>query len=602
MNNSEFIVSKCIEFGAVRCFSMVGGHSLFLNKAFSDRQELKVTYIHNEQSASMAADSYFRINKKMAIVNVTAGPAALNCINGVYGAYVDSIPMIVISGGPKLSQTVNSTGMDLRQYGDQEFDRIIDVVKPVCKKVIRLSHVSDIEYELDSIYRIATCGRPGPVWIDVPMDVQSAEFKKKKEREKNLDNNISISVRQNEPTKKQLNIIIEKIKESKRPLLYLGDQIRIYDAEKPIIKLAKILKIPVVTEWNAHDLIDSNSDFFVGRPGLRGERSGNLVVYASDLILAIGSKLATRQVGSKIDEFAPNALKIMVDNDISELYKPHLNIDIPINANPKLFLDMLLSMLSDYITNKSHSEWLSRAKYNYIRNKPKVEDYKKTEKLNPYHFLFEFSENTRENDIIVLGNGISVVGTFQTIETKKGQIIYQNVGCASMGYDLPAAIGAAIDSDRKVICLTGDGSIQLNIQELQTIKHNDLNVSIIAINNNGYDSIRQSQINIFGKGVKRHGISYDTGVSFPKLEKIAQAYGFEYSVITIDNMNSFEWNKFLGKKLNILEVYVTDNQDFEPKVGFTLDDQGRIHGGTLINMNPQIDKNDLQNYLDFLIS
>jgi acetolactate synthase-1/2/3 large subunit len=604
MNNAETIVKILAHYGALRCFSMVGGHSLYLNDAFHRNEEINVTYIHNEQAASMAADSYFRIHGRIPIVNVAAAPAALNCLNGVYGAFVDSIPMVVVSGGPKLSQSVRTTGLDLRQYGDQEFDAIVDVVKPICKKVIQLNHLSNIDYEVRDIIEIATGGRPGPVWIDVPMDVQGAPYKDVPYDQSRIEE-IRVMNRQykkNKPSIKQIELVVAALNSAKRPVLYLGDQIRTYSAENEVNNLITSLGIPVVTEWNAHDLIESDSDYFVGRPGLRGERSGNFVTYASDVVLGVGTKFSSRQVGAAVNSFAPNAMKVMVENDFIEMYKPNLHIDLPIHSSPKTFCEMLLDAVENTNYDKNrHREWLDRSKTVYCKWRPKKEDYRVTDKLNPYHFLFDFFKHVPTDVTIVLGNGISVVGAFQTAFVKKGQRLYQNVGCASMGYDLPAAIGAAINSSNKVICLTGDGSIQLNVQELETIKQHELNVSIVVFNNNGYHSIKQSQVSLFGKSVNLHGITPQSGLSFPNLKKLSAAYGFDYQSITQKTASKFDWGKFLKNHLNLLEVFVSDEQNFEPKVGFTIDDDGRISGGSLINMLPMQENDTVESVISFLM-
>ena len=605
MNYSEFIVKALEDKGVSINFSLVGGHALFLNKAFADSKKIKTVYVHNEQSTVMMAEGFFRVSKQMAVVNVTSGPAALNALNGVYGAYVDSIPVIIISGQPKQSQTVGSTSIPLRQLGDQEFDAITEVVKPICKYVVRVSDSTNISYEVEKCIKIATSGRPGPVWIDVPMDLQAKKFVpvESDAAASELIERNDINVRSNYVSEKTLDLIVQKISTSLRPVLYLGAHLKSYEHASTLQDLIQFLKIPVVTEWNAHDLISTNSPYFVGRPGLRGERSGNFNVYASDLILFIGSTVSNRQKGPNQDEFSPDSFKIMVENDFNEFFKPNLSINLPVLANPVNFCGVMLEKLKqiNYSSPKAHTGWLSRTKDIWDRYRPKPSDYKSNHKLNPYHFLFDYFRLLPKHIHTVLGNGISVVGSFQVADIEFGQKLFQNVGCASMGFDLPASIGASLaNRGNKIVCLTGDGSFQLNIQELQTVIGYDLNISFVVINNNGYDSIRQSQKNIFGEEIVPHGVSPDSGVTFPDLNHIANAYRFSYSRIDLTNRSDSLISKIFEDGRKIVEVVVRDDQNFEPKVGITKKDDGTIAGGSLINMNPFLNEEEVDDVISYL--
>ena len=605
MNNSEFIVKALEEKGVSICFSMVGGHALFLNKAFAESKKIETIYFHNEQSAVMMAEGYFRVSKKMAVVNVTSAPAALNALNGVYGAYVDSIPVIIISGQPKQSQTVGATSMPLRQLGDQEFDGITNVVKPLCKYVLKVNDSTNISYEIEKCIKIAKSGRPGPVWIDVPMDIQARQFVLCEYNSSTFEliEQNDINLRSNNVNELTLDLIVQKISNSSRPILYLGAQLKSYDYDSKLQELIQFLKIPVVTEWNAHDLISTNSLYFVGRPGLRGERSGNFNVYASDLILFIGSTVSNRQKGPDLDKFSPESFKIMVENDFNEFYKPNLSINLPVLSNPATFYKTMLIKLKNinYSSSVDHERWLSRTKDIWNRYRPKPADYISNDKLNPYHFLFDYFRLLPNHMHTVIGNGISVVGSFQTADIEFGQLLFQNVGCASMGFDIPASIGASLaDRNNKIVCLTGDGSFQLNIQELQTTVGYDLNISFVVINNDGYDSIRQSQKNVFGEETTLHGVSSESGVTFPDLNKIADAYNFQYICIDLNNRSDALISEIFKDGRRIVEVIVRDDQNFEPKVGITKKDDGTIAGGSLINMNPVLNDTEIDSIINFL--
>jgi acetolactate synthase I/II/III large subunit len=605
MNNSEFIVKALEDKGVSISFSLVGGHALFLNKAFADSKKIKSIYVHNEQSTVMMAEGFFRVSKKMAVVNVTSAPAALNALNGVYGAYVDSIPVIIISGQPKQSQTVGSTSMPLRQLGDQEFDAITEVVKPICKYVLRVSDSTNISFEIEKCIKIATSGRPGPVWIDVPMDMQAKKFVPLQYDPAAFEiiQRNDINLRSNNVNETTLDLIVQKISNSSRPVLYLGAHLKSYEHASSLQHLIQFLKIPVVTEWNAHDLISTESPYFVGRPGLRGERSGNFNVYTSDLILFIGSTVANRQTGPNLDEFSPESFKIMVENDFNEFYKPNLSINLPVLANPVTFCNSMIEKLKNinYASSNVHTGWLSRTKDIWDRYRPKPSDYLSNEKLNPYHFLFDYFRMLPKHIHTVVGNGISVVGSFQVADIEFGQALFQNVGCASMGFDIPASIGASLaNRDNKIVCLTGDGSFQLNIQELQTATGYDLDISFVVINNNGYDSIRQSQKNVFGEKVVLHGVSPDNGATFPNLNQIANAYGYSYFCIDLNNRSDNLISKIFEDGRKIVEVVVSDDQNFEPKVGITKKDDGTIAGGSLINMNPSLNEEEVDDVINYL--
>ena len=603
MNNSEFIVEKLANNGVDMCFSMVGGHSLFLNKAFSDSKKIRTIYIHNEQSTIMMAEGYFRASKKIAVVNVTSAPAALNTLNGLYGAFVDSIPVIVVSGQPKQSQNTQTTGMPLRQFGDQEFDRIVDVVQPICKYAVKLTESSNIQYELDKCIHYALGGRPGPVWIDVPMDIQGKKFNENEIKFSFSETNIN--TRLNKPTVNSIDSVISKIKDSKRPLLYLGNQIKPYDYEKYLENFINLLQVPVVTEWNAHDLISTNSSLYAGRPGLRGERAGNFVVHAADLIIFLGSTIPNRQTGQENNAFSPKAFKIMVENDFTEFFKPNLAIDLPVLSNPIIFIKAIMSKLKKdkYSVDANHSKWAAKANSVWKKYRPKYSDYISETRLNPYHFIFDYFRLIPKSINTILGTGMASVGSFHSANIHFGQLLIRNEGCASMGFDIPATIGASLAKPKaKTVCLTGDGSFQLNIQELQTAKGCNLNISFIVINNNGYDSIRQSQKKIFGEDVILHGVSEDSGVTFPNLEKIAYAYAYDYVKIDQDNISDELINTIFEKGQKIIEVFVRDDQYFEPKVGVKKNIDGTISGGLLIDMEPKISKKEINKVINYLLA
>lgn len=592
MNNSEFIFNFLKKNKCNKVFSIVGGHAMHLNAAQHKVFGKDVIYFHNEQSLSLAADSYSRISHTPSIVSVTSGPAALNCLNGVLGAYIDNIPLIIISGQPRTNLCANKISKKLRQYGDQEFSRITDVVKKITKYTKQLSVSDDINHELSKIYQIAISGRPGPVWLDVPIDVQKKKYSvnSKKFLIKKKKNNYTRNPISNDLIK----FIISKINGSKRPIIYAGTDINAFNCKKIFRQLVNKIKIPVVTEWNSHDLIDEKSNYYVGRPGLRGDRKGNIVVYKADLIISIGTSLSIRQVGDVKDMFSPKSYKIMVHIDKDELNKPNLNIDLPIHSNISLIIKALNNNSSK--KKKSFSSWIKWC-HSLDLKLNRYDNYKDKLKINPYNAIKIIYNKLPTNKVTIVGNGISVVGSFQKARIKSGDIMFQNVGCASMGYDIPASIGASfaiqkMKINKKIFCVSGDGSFQFNIQELQTINHHKLNINFFIINNDGYSSMKQSQNN-FVKNIGYHGVDKKSGISFPDLSMIAKVYNFKY--LKADNSKKLNniFKKINYNQNHIVEIFVDPDQPFEPKVSSKINEFGGFQIDELFDMSPKIPKNEL---------
>ena len=599
MNNSEKLAITLARLGIKDVFCITGGHALYLNQALASQPGLKMTYFHHEQAASMAADAYYRICKMPAVVNISAGPAALNTLNGVYGSYVDSVPVVYISGQPKTSQLVRSTGLPLRQYGDQEFDKIADLVAPICKQSIVLTTKDDIEAEVEKAFLVATSGRPGPVWIDIPMDIQSAEYLDRYAlTDFHLTKHADCFTKL--PVTGHVETIFSALKKSERPLIYAGPEVRNQACYATFWKLVNLLNIPVVTSWNAHDLIPTAHPLFAGRPGLRGERCGNWVTYSADCLLILGEHLTPRQIGYVGEDFSPNSYKIMVVTDIAEAAKPELTIDLIVHADLEATMQSLINAAGDVVssTEDSWTSWAERCRTVVEDYFPAPTDYQRPkELLNPYHAIFDVFDNLRESDLVIAGNGVSVVGV-----PKFGQRLFQNTGCASMGYDLPASVGASIAAanGQRVICFTGDGSIQMNIQELQTISHLEHDVIIFVVNNGGYDSIRQSQESVFGQNCSKFGVSPDTGVTFPSFEKISAAYEFQYFRASSYSELQETILGALKCKKAICELVTVNSQNFEPKVATSVLDDGSLASGSLIDMTPRLDKEKISQVLDFL--
>jgi len=583
---ADFFVSK----GITHVFTVTGGGAMHLNDALGHHSGLTCIYNHHEQASSIAAEGYTRMTGKLAAVCVTSGPGGTNAITGVLGGWLDSIPMFIVSGQVKRETTIYASSLPLRQLGDQEYN-VISSIKSMTKYAAIVLEPKDIALHLERAYHLATNGRPGPVWLDVPLDVQAAwiETEGLLHYESRIDDNKEIP--QYNPLFSDL--VVEKLKTSKRPVILLGTGVRIANYRDNVIKFAEMARIPVVTAWNAHDLIWNDHELFCGRPGTVGTRGGNFVVQNSDLLLVLGCRLNIRQISYNYKEWAPNAYKIVIDIDNAELYKPTLKVDFPIWADLKDVVDDLLKKKLSDIHSKEHEEWICWSKA--INDKYPVAlpgYYKNNQCLNPYVFITEFTKRLKDDDQIVCGNGSACVIGFQASIIKRHTRLFTNSGCAAMGYGFPASIGACIArGGKRVICIDGDGSFQMNLQELQTVVYNDLNLKILYLNNNGYHSIRQTQTSLF-KGQPLVGVCDGNGLSFPQAERLAYAYQLPYiKVSTLEDVT---------KLINVLdikgplfaEIVVDQTQNFAPKLSSKVLPDGKIVSPEIDDMFPFLDRDE----------
>lgn len=593
---SDYIANFLIENGIKHIFTIPGGGAMHLNNSFGNNKDIKCIYNHHEQACAIAAESYARLTGKLPLVCVTSGPGGTNTLTGVMGAYVDSIPMFIISGQVKIETTIYSTDLPLRQIGDQEFD-ISTTVKNMTKYSKIVLNKNKIAYYLEKALYIATTGRKGPVWLDIPLDIQGAmiETDNLEHFDSKVENTHKLDISDD-----TINLVYEKILKSKRPVILAGSAIRLSNSHNNFLKLVNKLQIPVVTAWNAHDVIEDENPYYCGRPGTIGTRGGNFIVENSDLLISLGCRMNIRQISYNYKDFAKEAYKIAIDIDEAELKKPTLKIDLPINANLADFINLMLNKNTEYYQPIDiHKKWLEKCKI--INNKyPAVLDkYYKNEKLNPYVFIHKLFTNLEENQIIISANGSACVITFQAAIIKKGQRLFTNSGCATMGYGLPASIGTSIASNQRIICIEGDGSIMMNLQELQTVYHNNLNIKIFILNNNGYHSMRQTQANLFNS--KFCGVDKNSGISFPNFKKIAYAFDIEYYKIEkleeIDNTIKKAFEKDLP---SIIEVFVDEKQFFEPKLSSKVHEDGTITSPSLDDMFPFLDKEEYESVISFL--
>ena len=629
---SKYIAKKLVELGITRGFSVTGGGAMHLNNGLGHQAGLTMIYNHHEQACAMAAEAYARINNQIAVVCVTTGPGGTNAITGVLGGWLDSIPMFILSGQVRYDWTARYSNVGIRAMGDQEFD--------ICKSIECMTKYSEmviepmrIRYLIEKCMYLAMNGRPGPVWLDVPLDVQGAYIEEdeligfdKENYEAGKDGWAADSPYKtdiDERTKLDLaNIpeavpdevlkeIIEKIKSSKRPVFNAGNGIRIGNAHKEFLELIELLNIPVVVGWNSEDCLWVDHPLYAGRPGNFGDRPGNFTVQNSDLVLSVGSRLSLRQVGFNYKGWAREAFTIVNDIDKEELKKPTVHIDIPVHADCKVFMRQLIDMLKKEKTpvfeggeglkgmswNETVKYWLKK----YPVCRPEFLENDDSKKANVYAFIKDIGDSAKENQITVVGNGSACVVGGHSYIIKKGQRFISNSAVASMGYDLPAAIGAYMANldgkrfDKELILITGDGSIQMNLQELQTIVHHKMDIKIFLINNEGYHSIRQTQSKFFGDK-PLVGIGPDSGdLSFPDMGKLAGAYGITYFCAkTNSELEDAVSKTFKAVGPVICEAFVTKEQNFEPKSSGKQLADGRMVSPPLEDLTPFLSDEEME--------
>ena len=592
---ADYVADFLVKNGISDCFTVTGGGAMHLNDALGHKEGLKCLYNHHEQACAIAAEAYARINNKIAALCVTTGPGGTNAITGVVGGWLDSIPMLVLSGQVRYDTTARGMGLGIRAGGDQEFD-ITKSIACMTKYCEMIEDPKRIRYALEKSLYLATHGRPGPCWIDIPLNFQGMTIE--------TDELIGYDPSEDESalaplvSEDTINEVAQKILAAKRPVLYAGNGIRLAGAFEIFEKLVPKLNIPVATGWDNIDMMADTDPLYVGRGGIMGDRAGNFAVQNADLVLAVGNRLSIRQVGYNWKTWAREAEVIMVDVDAEELKKPTLHVEMPICADALDFLTKLYAKISEksgvYFAENGWQQtcrdW--KAKYPVVMQK----HYDDTRDTNVYAFIKSLSSRLPEGYTTVVGNGSACVVGSHGYEIKKGQRFIINSAVASMGYDLPAAIGVCVAlGKREIVCVTGDGSIQMNLQELQTILTNKLPIKIFVINNDGYHSIRQTQTNIFSHHSKV-GIGPESGdLSFPALEKLALAYGYPYAACRSNaELEATLEAAFSTDGAFICEIFVSPEQLFEPKSATKRLEDGSLFSPPLEDLAPFLDRDELR--------
>lgn len=622
---SNYIAQKLVESGINQVFTVTGGGAMHLNDALGHQPGLRCLYQHHEQACAMAAEAYARIHNKIGALCVTTGPGGTNAITGVVGGWLDSIPMLVLSGQVRYDTTARWTGLGIRAMGDQEFD-ITKSINCMTKYSEMVLEPLRIRYCLEKALYLAKSGRPGPAWLDIPLNVQGAYVESDdligfdpEDYEAGgtgwaiKDASYSIledqaghgekrQVLPEKVSRETAREIIEKICAARRPVFNAGNGIRISGGHEAFMKVADMLGIPVITGWNSQDCIYDEHPLYTGRAGNMGDRPGNLAVQNSDLVFSVGSRLSIRQVGYNYKTWAREAYIIYNDVDPEELKKPSVHTDMAVHADAKDLLETMAAVLEEEYKGKlpvfdggeglAGMTWLETCqmwKKRYPVVLPKHLEENPDREANVYALVQELSSRLKEDQITVVGNGSACVVGGHAYIIKKGQRFITNSAVASMGYDLPAAIGACMAaqdpeykgtgaSQEDIILLTGDGSIQMNLQELQTIIHHKMPMKIFLINNGGYHSIRQTQKNFFGEPLV--GIGSDShDLSFPDMEKLAAAYGYPYVRACHNGELAEAVEKTLAMEGPVIcEVFVTTDQNFEPKSSAK-----RLPDGTMVS-------------------
>ncbi len=588
---SDYIFQTLVKKGVTDVFMVSGGGIMHLCDSLRKEVSINVHSNYHEQACAIAAEGYSRMSNKTGVCLVTTGPGSANALSGVVGAWVDSVPLLIISG--QVRTGIMADFKKERQLGPQEIN-IDEMATSATKYFKTIIDPNTIQKEIEFAWEIAREGRPGPVWLNIPLDIQGQDFNEKNnfipENSEKLDieylNSKSIE-------------LLEIIKQSQRPVIVAGNGVRLSGALENFISFYKKVQIPVLTSIGSLDYVDEDDEFNIGRYGALGQRRANYILQNSDLVIAVGASLSIASIGFNFEKFAPQAKKVMINIDRNEIYKKTLKIDLPIIADVNSFLDFFLCLIKNekIIPNNKWKEVQLYFKNKYPILETRLQLFENC--VNSYEFVNELSEQLEASDIITTGNALDIWSIFHSFKTKFGQRIFTNINHGSMGWDIPGSIGACIGSGkRRTILVTGDGSFQFNIQELQTIRYEKLPIYIFIFDNDGYQSIRSTQDAYFsGQYI---GSNPQTGILNPHFEFLAKAYDFEYFEIT----NSINLKENIEKCLKskgpiICRVKISPLQERRPKVISRTNKEG-ITEASLEDMFPFISEDEKNENLEFL--
>lgn len=593
MRLADYVVRFLEERGIGHAFTVCGGGSIFLNDALAKAGGMKYIACHHEQAAAMAAEAYARVRTGLGLAVVTSGPGGTNAITGVAGAWTDHVPVVVLSGQVFSGQTVHGRP-GLRTCGVQEID-IVPMVRHITKYAEQVRAPELIRVHLQRAIHAATTGRPGPVWLDIPADVQNAQIDPGA-----LAGSLAGTPddRSGTPARRHLvgqaRAVADLLRGAARPLLHVGQGVRLAGAEAEMHDLLAI-GLPVVTARNGNDLIDSSHPQYVGRPGTFAQRGANFAVQTCDVYLAVGTRLSLAQTGYNAKDYARRAKVVMVDIDRAELEKGTCRVDVKVEADAREFLQALLHELAGRGL-PNWSSWLARCKAWQAKYPPVTQAQREQAKyVNSYHLVEALSEACGPDDVIVTDMGFAFQNTHQAWQVKNGQRLFTNCGLAAMGWGLPAAIGAAVGSGKRVICIVGDGGLMMNVQELSTLAHHGLPVKIVLLNNGGYLTMRQSQAHAFDGYM---GSDEASGLSFPDFGILANAHRVPYSVATMSEMVSARVSSVLASDgPHLCEIVMDPDQPQEPKSINRRDETGNIKQTPIEDAWPYLPREEVEENL-----
>jgi acetolactate synthase-1/2/3 large subunit len=581
------VIKFISDLGVDKVFCVTGGGAMHLNNSLGCSEDVEGVFMLHEQGASIAAESYARIREGFGACLVTSGPGATNAITGLCGAYMDSIPVIFISGQAKRADLVGD--QNVRQFGIQEVD-IIPMVKPYSKYAVRLMDPREIRYELEKAAHIAITGRPGAVWIDIPLDIQAADV--------DIDT-LDRFLAEDEclyASDDEIDRVINELNNAKRPAIILGNGVRLSHAADKAAKLVDILKIPAFVSWNGVDLLEEDNPFYFGRPNIVGHRSANLILQNADFVLSIGTRLSLLNTGYNFEGYLKNAFHIMVDVDENEMNKKSLHPQMKIVSDAGVFIDSLLSH-KDKINCNDLGKWLDHCREMKQKYPVEIPEQMPREGYVSLYRLFDVLSDEMNGDDIYqfTSSGTSVDIGMKVLRLKKGQRAFLNKSMAAMGYDIPACVGSCIGSgSRRVICVTGDGSAVMNIQELEVIKRFNLPVKIFIADNSGYSMIWHSQNGNF----KGHltGCTVDSGLTLPDLKKVAESFGIMAMEISEEKKLQSTVKEALDFDGPVVCVVKTDiMQKVLPKQSNFMNEKGQMESRPLQDMTPLLERDELKN-------
>ena len=597
---SDYIADFAADHGITDIFTVPGGLAMHMNDSFGHHPRLTCTYNHHEQACAMAAEAYARVSNRMAAVCVTAGPGTTNAVTGVLGCFMGSQPLVVFSGQTRIPTSVGYTGLPLRSRGIQECD-IVSIVKPITKYAVTVKDPKTIRYHLERAFHLAKTGRPGPVWLDIPLDVQggSIETDDLCAYDPAEDAALEIPAVSDETVKE----ILDRVEQAERPVIFPGFGIRSSGAHEAFIELAEILGVPVVTGVSSVDAIAYEHPLYTGHCGGTGDRAGNFAVQNSDVFLSLGCRLSYSQTGFMTGSWARESFKIMNDIDRSEIEKPDLHINLPVWADARELTEKLIAgaiargASREHPLNKAES-WREQCR-TWKEKYPTVteEHYKVLDegRTNTYAFYKELSKVLPADAVLMASCGTSRVIGSQVFEIKEGQRFITNSNTASMGFDLPAVIGLSrATGGKEIVCVTGEGSLMMNLQELQTLKQNKIPFKLFVVNNEGYHSVRQTQSGFFKTSLV--GVGEESGdLSFPDLSKLMPAFGFAYtSCGDPEKLHETLAEVLASPEQTVCQVFVTKKQTTLPKTSSRKLPDGSMVSVPLEDMFPFLDREELR--------